>query len=104
MKGRCVKVVFTVSTIPFILTHTLGSTESFAIFCKFLPYVLEYLQNILNRLDNMSDTTYYANKQTMNGGMAMSSYKDYRKRALQNPEVKAEYDALQPEQELRRQI
>ena len=31
----------------------------------------------------------------MNGGMAMSSYKDYKKRALQNPEVKAEYDALQ---------
>ena len=30
----------------------------------------------------------------MNGGMAMSSYKDYKKRALQNPEVKAEYDAL----------
>ena len=27
----------------------------------------------------------------------MSSYKDYKKRALQNPEVKAEYDALQPE-------
>ena len=25
----------------------------------------------------------------------MSSYKDYKKRALQNPEVKAEYDALQ---------
>ena len=24
----------------------------------------------------------------MNGGMAMSSYKDYKKRALQNPEVK----------------
>ena len=31
----------------------------------------------------------------MNGGMAMSGYKDYKKRALQNPEVKAEYDALQ---------
>ena len=30
----------------------------------------------------------------MNGGMAMSSYKDYKKRALQNPEVKSEYDAL----------
>lgn len=29
-------------------------------------------------------------KQIMNGGMAMSSYKDYKKRALQNPEVKAE--------------
>lgn len=36
-------------------------------------------------------------KQIMNRGMAMSSYKDYRKRALQNSEVKAEYDALQPE-------
>ena len=31
-------------------------------------------------------------KQIMNGGMAMSNYKDYKKRALQNPEVKAEYD------------
>ena len=27
----------------------------------------------------------------------MSSYKDYKKKALQNPMVKAEYDALQPE-------
>ena len=36
----------------------------------------------------------------MNRGMAMSSYKDYKKRALQNPEVKAEYDALQPEQDI----
>ena len=36
----------------------------------------------------------------MNGGMAMSSYKDYKKRALQNPEVKAEYDALQAEYDI----
>ena len=36
----------------------------------------------------------------MNGGMAMSSYKDYKKRALQNPEVKAEYGALQPEYDI----
>ena len=36
----------------------------------------------------------------MNGGMAMSSYKDYKKRALRNPEVKAEYDALQPEYDI----
>ena len=36
----------------------------------------------------------------MNGGMAMSSYKDYKKRALQNPEVKAEYDTLQPEYDI----
>ena len=39
-------------------------------------------------------------KQIMNGGMAMSSYKDYKKRALQSPEVKAEYDALQPEYDI----
>ena len=39
-------------------------------------------------------------KQTMNGGMAMTSYKDYKKRALQNPEVKAEYDALQPKYDI----
>ena len=30
----------------------------------------------------------------------MSSYKDYKKRALQNPEVKAEYDVLQPEYDI----
>ena len=30
----------------------------------------------------------------------MSSYKDYEKKALQNPEVKAEYDVLQPEQDI----
>ena len=36
----------------------------------------------------------------MNGGMAMSSYKDYKKRALQNLEVKAEYDVLQPEYDI----
>ena len=30
----------------------------------------------------------------------MSSYKDYKKRALQNLEVKAEYDALQPEYDI----
>ena len=30
----------------------------------------------------------------------MSSYKDYKKRALQNPEVRAEYDALQPEYDI----
>ena len=30
----------------------------------------------------------------------MSSYKDYKKRALQNPEVKEEYDELQPEYDI----
>ncbi len=30
----------------------------------------------------------------------MSSYKDYKKRALQNPEVKEKYDALQPEYDI----
>lgn len=30
----------------------------------------------------------------------MSSYKDYKKKALSNPEVKAEYDALEPEYDL----
>ena len=30
----------------------------------------------------------------------MSSYKDYKKRALQNPEVKAEYYALKPEYDI----
>ena len=30
----------------------------------------------------------------------MSSYKDYKDKALSNPEVKAEYDALQPEYDL----
>lgn len=30
----------------------------------------------------------------------MSSYRDYKEKALQNPEVKAEYDALQPEYDI----
>ena len=36
----------------------------------------------------------------MNGGMTMSNYNDYKKRALQNPKVKVEYDALQPEYDI----
>ena len=30
----------------------------------------------------------------------MSSYKEYKEKALQNPKVKAEYDALQPEYDI----
>ena len=30
----------------------------------------------------------------------MSSYREYKKKALDNPEVKAEYDELQPEYDL----
>jgi len=30
----------------------------------------------------------------------MSSYKDYKEKALSNPEVKAEYEALQPEYDI----
>ena len=30
----------------------------------------------------------------------MSSYKDYKKKALSNPDVKAEYDELEPEYDL----
>ena len=30
----------------------------------------------------------------------MSSYKEYKKRALQNPQIKAEYDALQLEYDI----
>ena len=30
----------------------------------------------------------------------MSSYKDYKKKVLQNPEIKSEYDALQPEYDI----
>ena len=72
--------------------------------------IAEIMRNIIwksvwNYLDNMLNATYYnykerSIKQIMNGGMAMSSYKDYKKRALQNPEVKAEYDALQPEYDI----
>jgi predicted transcriptional regulator len=36
----------------------------------------------------------------MNGGMEMSSYKKYKESVLQNPEVKAEYDQLQPEYDI----
>ena len=35
----------------------------------------------------------------MLGGVLMSSYQVYKDKALQNPEVKKEYDALQPEYE-----
>lgn len=34
------------------------------------------------------------------GGMAMSSYKDYKKKALQNSEIKVEYDILQSEYDI----
>lgn len=30
----------------------------------------------------------------------MSSYKEYRKKALQDPQIKKEYDALQPEYDI----
>ena len=30
----------------------------------------------------------------------MSSYKEYRKKALQHPQIKKEYDALQPEYDI----
>ena len=30
----------------------------------------------------------------------MSSYRDYKEKALQNPEVKEEYDALEPEYDI----
>lgn len=36
----------------------------------------------------------------MSGGMVMRNYKDYKKKALQNHEIKAEYDALQPEYDI----
>lgn len=36
----------------------------------------------------------------MSGGRKMSSYKDYREKVLQNPEVRAEYEALQPEYDI----
>ena len=36
----------------------------------------------------------------MNGGIAMSSYKEYKEKALKHSEVKAEYDALQPEYDI----
>ena len=36
----------------------------------------------------------------MNGGMGMSSYKEYKEKVLQNAEVKEEYDALQPEYDI----
>ena len=39
-------------------------------------------------------------KLIMNGGIVMSSYKDYKKKVLQNPEIKSEYDALQPEYDI----
>lgn len=36
----------------------------------------------------------------MNGGLAMRNYSEYKEKVLQNPEIKAEYDALQPEYDI----
>ena len=36
----------------------------------------------------------------MNGGMVMSSYRAYKEKALQDPKVKSEYDALQAEYDI----
>mgnify|MGYP000792249309 CR=1 FL=1 len=36
----------------------------------------------------------------MNGDADISSYKEYKEKALQNAEVKAEYEALQPEYDI----
>jgi ribosome-binding protein aMBF1 (putative translation factor) len=36
----------------------------------------------------------------MNGGLEMSSYKSYKEKVLQNPEVKTEYEQLQPEYDI----
>ncbi|MCR4675192.1 MAG: helix-turn-helix domain-containing protein [Lachnospiraceae bacterium] len=36
----------------------------------------------------------------MSGGIAVSSYKEYKEKTLKNPKVKAEYDALQPEYDI----
>ena len=36
----------------------------------------------------------------MKGGKKMSCYKDYKEKVLKNPEIKKEYDALQPEYDL----
>jgi len=36
----------------------------------------------------------------MNGDMAMKKYNEYKKKVLEKPEVKTEYDALQPEYDI----
>ena len=36
----------------------------------------------------------------MNGGISMSSYKEYKEKALRDHEVKTEYEALQPEYDI----
>ena len=36
----------------------------------------------------------------MNGGMVMSSFCEFKKKALENPVVKAEYEALEPEYDI----
>ena len=33
-------------------------------------------------------------------GMEMSSYQDYKRKVLEDPQIKAEYDALQPEYDI----
>lgn len=39
-------------------------------------------------------------EQIMKGDKKMSCYKDYKEKVLKNPEIKKEYDALQPEYDL----
>lgn len=67
------------------------------------------VQSFVNRIQVQWEMEYLSFGQSkdqgnikliMNGGIVMSSYKDYKKKALQNPEVKAEYDALQPEYDI----
>jgi ribosome-binding protein aMBF1 (putative translation factor) len=36
----------------------------------------------------------------MKGGIKMGNYRNYKEKALSNPDVKAEYDALEPEYDL----
>jgi ribosome-binding protein aMBF1 (putative translation factor) len=36
----------------------------------------------------------------MNGGIEMSSYRDYKEKVLKNPEIKKEYDGLQLEYDI----
>jgi DNA-binding XRE family transcriptional regulator len=49
----------------------------------------------------MLNATYFDDiKLITYGGLAMNKYSDYKKKVLQNPEVKAEYDALQPEYDI----
>ena len=96
--GKCPVQDFLDSLEPKILAKTLRTIDLLETNGPILrePYS-KHIQNGLFELRTKqgSDIT-----RIMSGGMAMSNYRAYKEKALQNPEVKTEYDALQAEYDI----